>query len=261
MNELKLYYWTGKSNFGDQLSKVVVEWISKRKVKLVNRSQSKKLLAIGSILYAACDGDVIWGTGVHPIVQQPYTAIRFFKKRFPENLDVRAVRGPITRDFLLSQGIRCPEVYGDPALLLPLVYPSRPNPEKEFGIVPHYSDQAFFKRHEIIDVSKPWKEVVNEILKCKKIISSSLHGIIVAESYGIPAVWLRISNNEGILKYLDYYLGTNRFIKPAYDLRSAIKNKIRPPPKFKIDLLVKSFPGELMASKNFNSIFKTPNDQ
>ena len=41
-------------------------------------------------------------------------------------------------------------------------------------------------------------------------ISSSLHGIVVAEAYGIPARYLRVTENEYIIKYQDYYLGTNR---------------------------------------------------
>lgn len=46
----------------------------------------------------------------------------------------------------------------------------------------------------------------NEILSCKKIVSSSLHGLIVAHAYGIPAIWQKFSDNifGDDIKYIDY---------------------------------------------------------
>jgi pyruvyltransferase len=46
-----------------------------------------------------------------------------------------------------------------------------------------------------------------EFLECKKVVSSSLHGIIIAHTYGIPAVWQPFS--DGVfgddIKYQDYF--------------------------------------------------------
>ena len=44
----------------------------------------------------------------------------------------------------------------------------------------------------------------------RKVVSSSLHGIILAEAYGIPAVFLSEGRSEEILKYYDWYFSTGR---------------------------------------------------
>lgn len=64
----------------------------------------------------------------------------------------------------------------------------------------------------VIDVSNPWTEVVDAIRSSDVVLSSSLHGLIVAEAYGIPASWIRISDRlqGGSFKFNDYYLATGR---------------------------------------------------
>ena len=51
---------------------------------------------------------------------------------------------------------------------------------------------------------------------CAYIVSSSLHGICVAEAYGIPAVWVRLADNivGGEFKFRDYYASTGRDMHP-----------------------------------------------
>lgn len=49
-----------------------------------------------------------------------------------------------------------------------------------------------------------------EIVNSQFVISSSLHGVIIAEVYGIPAVLLVNKSDEAWFKYDDYYLGTGR---------------------------------------------------
>jgi len=112
-----------------------------------------------------------------------------------------------------------PEVYGDPALLLPLIYSKNAYSGAKLykrGIIPHYIDKKAHPTLEdgdhLIDVLRPWPEVVDEILRCEAVVSSSLHGIVVAEAYGIPATWAVWSSKVigGPLKFHDYFLGTGR---------------------------------------------------
>lgn len=114
---INLYSWSEKKNFGDAVSKPIVEWISGSEVNLVDKAEKGKLLAVGSVLQYAQDGDIVWGTGIHP------TALNnFSRENQPGDITVLAVRGPITRDALLARGVACPLRYGDPAILLPKFY-------------------------------------------------------------------------------------------------------------------------------------------
>lgn len=42
------------------------------------------------------------------------------------------------------------------------------------------------------------------------IISSSLHGIILAESYGVPAIFINEDMNDELFKFYDWYFSTGR---------------------------------------------------
>lgn len=166
----------------------------------------------GSVMLFTKPNSIVWGTGCIDrgmIGQTP-------KK-------VYAVRGPLTRKELLNKGIECPEVYGDPALLYPNIY--NPDIEKKYkwGIIPHYiefesaKDREVIKNLEskgfkVIDICSGEKNFINELLEVENILSSSLHGLIVADAYGIPNARVRISNKliGGDFKFKDYYLSVNR---------------------------------------------------
>ncbi|MFC6858576.1 polysaccharide pyruvyl transferase family protein [Zunongwangia atlantica] len=218
MKEIPLFYWSSikfegkqKENYGDLLSKYLIEKISGKKVKWVHPKKQawynynkKNFLGIGSILAHATKNSIVWGSGIidqtHPI----------------EKADFRAVRGPKTRARLLELGFDCPEVYGDPALLLPEFYSPEVRKDYKIGIVPHYVDYREVKNKygkdpevNVIDLlTDNIEKTTKEILKCEKIISSSLHGIIVAHAYDIPAAFIEVSNKifgDGV-KFQDYFL-------------------------------------------------------
>ncbi|QNM95045.1 polysaccharide pyruvyl transferase family protein [Chitinimonas koreensis] len=242
---LPLYYWNDVSNFGDQLSAAVVAWVTGRPVVRAAADRRGKLLAVGSVLDKGLDGDVVWGTGVHPHFYDAYYAkpgkLAFLKPRMrvPE-LRVLAVRGPFTRDVLLANGIDCPPLFGDPALILPWFFSPPRETRHRVGLVPHYKDLERYRDcgFPVIDVRQDWQTVVSEIAACERIVSTSLHGLIVAEAYGIPAVWLRESGSEGFVKFADYYLGTGRAVDPRYSLADALACEVEEPPPFDCTRLI-----------------------
>lgn len=208
------------NNFGDMLSRPVLEFLG-FKVDLVNRNEQGKLLAIGSVMSALRKNDVVWGTGV----------IRNKKIFVPPGAKFLAVRGPITRTLLHKGDV--PEIYGDPAILLPLIYKPEVKKKYKLGIIPHYVDKnlLYLKGQpdiweKIIDIQQDWKKVIEDILECEEILSSSLHGIIAAEAYGVPAAWAKWSDNiiGGGLKFQDYFLGTGRREQKTYTKIPPIQN-------------------------------------
>jgi pyruvyltransferase len=210
-----VYWWEpkdGSVNMGDYLSRVIVsEVLSLRDREIVEKiDKSKRLFAIGSVLHFAKTGETVWGAGINWKINP--------KEHKFGNLDVRAVRGPLTRDYLIHRGIDVPEVYGDPALLTPLFLPAKLLCASDYAtepylVVPHMNEPPdkfnSFKEKIISPKCKP-AEFIAQMLRAKLIISSSLHGIILAEAYGIPAVYLDMGNGEAIGKYDDYYQGTGR---------------------------------------------------
>ncbi len=258
---LPLYYYRHPKfeNFGDYISLKIVERILDGKVQLSNKRAppgQRKFLALGSLLFAANDYDVLWGTGTN-------------EKRSDKNdydfrmLDVRAVRGPLTRQILMERhGIPCPEIYGDPALLMPYLFPEfkRPdNPSYDYIVVVHYNDLNLFPKDakgRIVYAVEPWDTVVKKILDSRFVISSSLHGIIVAEAFGIPARLLRVNEKEPLIKFQDYYLGTNRSETVyASSIGEALLMGGAPPFQCDLEKLYDAFPFEFWPS----TYFKKPN--
>jgi hypothetical protein len=224
---IRLYWWhekraSGDENYGDLLSQFLVEKISKQKViaikhpaKGLHKYFFKHYVTIGSIISSATKNSIVWGSGI-------------IKKN--ENIrDAKfiAVRGPQTRKRILDLGFSCPEVYGDPAILLPDYYSnSKIQKEYEIGIIPHYVDFKTVnevlkndKRIKVIDLlTKDAHSVTDQILQCKTIISSSLHGIIIPQSYRIPALWIKFSNklSGDNIKFYDYFESMNIDFKNEY---------------------------------------------
>lgn len=218
---IQLFWWSephfmgkSKENYGDLIGAYLIEKISNKKV--VWRHPKKWhfndyfqpiYVTAGSILAHVNKKCIVWGSGV---IQ---------KDQAVKSAKFLAVRGPQTRKNLLAQGYKVPEVYGDPALLLPKYYNPDIKKTYKLGIVPHYADYEFVKQMYredqdvlIIDLMTLSIESVTDLfLQCERILSSSLHGLIISHAYQIPAVWIEFSDKlygDGI-KFRDYFESVN----------------------------------------------------
>lgn len=246
---VEIFYWSPQDrlNFGDFLAPVVVSRMLAAKELLAEEpvSEAATLLSIGSVLHFAKDGDVIWGSGRNGKIPDESHAF--------SRLDVRATRGPLTRRFLESKGIGAPEVYGDPALLLPHLFPTRfkraPLAGK-IGIVPNLNDLGAIDCDQLIDPTRRWDLVIDEILSCEMIVSSSLHGLIVADAFGIPAAQVRFSDAEAEFKYIDYHAGVGRCeFWSSNSIEEAISRGPLPAITFDIEPLLSAFPYDLWPAR------------
>lgn len=226
-----LSHITKKRNYGDDLNIYILKALSNCYILNSNslKNKTEHLLAIGSILTYCNKKSIIWGSGVmHP--NMPL-------KEKPKK--VLAVRGKLSREYLIKNGVDCPEVYGDPALLLPYIYQPQTEKKYQYGIIAHWQDetdleyitlfQALSKIGKVKVISltqyKNWKTVIDQIIECEYILSSSLHGLIISDAYKVPNAWIEFSHpvNGDRFKYYDYFSSVNRDEKLPLIINSDFK--------------------------------------
>lgn len=212
-------------NLGDVLTPLVLAHLGYRATW--TPQSSADVLAIGSIVRFARPGQTIFGSGAMRAEDHPSPQARYL-----------AVRGPLTRSCIQASGGKCPEVYGDPALLLSEIVTEPAQRIHDVGLVPHYVDREHVGRlhpdERIIDIVRADPlDVVREIRQCRAIVSSSLHGIIVAHAFGIPAAWVKWSNRltGDDVKFHDYAGSVGVGLTAHPDLTTALGGLMCPRPE------------------------------
>jgi hypothetical protein len=212
--KVPLNYFTFSVNFGDLLSPWLVSKMTGRDVVVADR-RKPHYVAIGSIISQGTAHSIIWGTGAYGTEA---------KQEVPANARFTAVRGPLTQAKLSAAkgfGIPVPEVYGDPTLLVPLYYQPEVRVTHEYGVVVRWSERAWAEATygpdvKLIDCSRSDVEgVIDDLLSCRKIVSSSLRALTLADAYGLPSAWLASSSPRGgVFQYYDYFASVNKFRRP-----------------------------------------------
>lgn len=245
-------YNNSRYNLGDYLGFVVVEYML-RKNGLNLDSWVPKLRhmnSVGSNIFSSYQHSTIWGSGVH---HEPDGVLKYLCYYPLRKLDVRAVRGPLSRKVLMHFGHKCPEVYGDPAIIMPFIYQPHIRVTNDILVIPQYiTEKQFRMAHPDLKMvsmnTKDYETVIDAIASSKKVITSSLHAVILADSYGIPSVLYRGLSKKVDFKYLDYYASTGRSdIHFAQSFDEAREMKPLPLPDLKPlqEGLMNSFPYDL----------------
>ena len=226
---MKAHWFKEEENLGDRISPLIIKHVTGLEPKWVPGDHKEgKLLGLGSLLEHVKINDIVWGTGT-----------KFKLKDIETNIPPLAVRGPLTAECFKLKNI---DILADPGIILPEILQPIEYSENLIVVIPHYVDYAivkkavenskFYKKEIILVdvVSESFQSVVNKICKAKVVFSSSLHGLIFAEAYKKPAVWLKITDKiiGGNFKFDDYYEGTNRKNTPLAwenDLKFLYKSK------------------------------------
>lgn len=205
-NNLSAYWIMRPVNFGDMLTPLVLKHYGFTPFLCPRAFIGKaQVLSIGSILQWAPQDYVghVLGSGLIEDVSRPFPQAKFW-----------AVRGHLTKE-----RVNAPEdtVLGDPGLLSAKLIEQRQSRKYLLGILPHFRDkqdprialiqQRYKDDVKLIDPQRDPSLVFEDIDQCGCILSSSLHGIIVADSLNIPSAWLQLSDKvrgKGF-KFYDYF--------------------------------------------------------
>lgn len=140
--------------------------------------------------------------------------------------NIVALRGPLS-----ARGFKGDFALGDPGLLASLLV-SPQAVQYDLGVIPHWSDIELMYRFAYGHWIGPRDGaiyVITQIAKCRRIITSSLHAAIVADSFGIPRqleMAPNFSREGGDFKFRDYAASIG--MKPEFGkLILADQNSVR----------------------------------
>lgn len=204
---VKAYWWREVPNFGDALAPLLLEYFSGLEVQWDTISRAQ-VASIGSILEhipPLWDGYIL-GSG--KLMKESRLHLH------TKTAHILSLRGPLS-----AQGVPGSFTLGDPGLLADeLVGPQEK--QWDLGILPHWQDRELAIKfsalvkppftYKIINPRGNPLTVVKQIGACRRIVTSSLHGMIVADAFGgiprrveiCPKMW----RDGGDFKFKDYSL-------------------------------------------------------
>ena len=197
--------WAGSTgNFGDwltpyflhKLTDVHIEWC---------RPQAAEMFGCGSIIEMIPEDfkGIIFTTGMMSEKSQRHDL---------SGAKILGLRGPLTAERVMVSGSHVP--FGDLGLLCSLFNPNEKK-QYELGVIPHYVHYDKECEGHKIDVRGGIEHVLREASKCERILSSSLHGIILSDALGIENKWEMSTQVLGKgFKFHDYAAALGEDIQP-----------------------------------------------
>lgn len=236
-------------NLGDALSPVMVAAFAGLPVdRRPMASKSVRMSCVGTIAHGFEGGDiVVWGTGMSEARRPGQAAAGKWAPPPDTRFTVAAARGPLTARILAAATGSVATHYGDPVAHLPRFFRPAGPKRHELGVILHLSEldgraltagpKATLLRYRVpaeladdirlINTLTPvgaggLEAKLEEILSCKRIVSTSLHGMVIAEAFGIPCLYFSPRGDAGLSRtdleakpridrrMVDFYLGVGR---------------------------------------------------
>lgn len=175
--------------FCDLLNAYLVEKLTGQSPRIVTRGSG--MWMSGPFVASAGAHTTVWGSGIASIDDRVSPAAHF-----------RAVRGPLTRARILAQGVACPELYGDPVLLLPRVLcPTDRGLRNALGLLLGDGEaQELRTEPDVVSLSldcvgfRGLEGLVAQLKACDAVLTSSLYGLMLCHAYDVPVRWCRIGD-------------------------------------------------------------------
>lgn len=212
---MRCYFDNSDQNFGDLLTHYFIRRLFGVNLEISSPARAR-LFGVGSLSAAVPNGftGYILGTGVmHEAERHDWTSANVF-----------GLRGHLTGERVKHHG---DPVMGDPGLIVDRFAPQVAK-QFDLGIIPHYMDKCDARLVPwarkasvcIIDIQSGVDAVIAKAAACRAIVSSSLHGLILADSLGIPNKWIRLSDKigGGNFKFHDYYSVFGLRPEPCYEI-------------------------------------------
>jgi pyruvyltransferase len=202
-------------NFGDELTLPLLHTLFDVNAIPVSM-QKAELIATGSILdsfsrarlrrrvithlLSRRDTLHVWGSGF---------MVENTSLNWPRPTLIHAVRGQLTASRLTDFN----GAIGDPGILSSILIATPSAARSSVCLIPHFVDREYVEK---LDLPKHWTilnpdapplDVINGISQSELVISSSLHGLIVADSCGTPCIWARSQNPlhlNSVYKFYDH---------------------------------------------------------
>lgn len=218
--KVRLFRFSGNPNFGDSLNDDLMRCFNVDYV--TTKIGDANCVCIGSILDELLLTEArtlrygtpinVFGTGFMMWREDEHEA-------FNRQVNIFALRGKLSQERcrnILGEKLH-DVVLGDPGLLVRRMFPDiKRDCKYDVGIICHFKDRTSslpnwidLRRYSFvfIDVYLPTREFVSMVAQCGFILSSALHGLICADSFGIPNKWMLVSGKvEGRgYKFMDYY--------------------------------------------------------
>ncbi|WP_344818070.1 polysaccharide pyruvyl transferase family protein [Microbacterium soli] len=195
------FWWDGHPNFGDDLTPALLPRYGI--VPLYREPRAARLVGVDSLLeFMPADyAGAIWGAGLMKDARHPLPRAAAL-----------AVRGPLTAERL---GLRVEPAFGDPGILVSR-HITQPPPDGRIAVVPHGHHRSHERLARLIaeagdaartvNVHQRAAGAVRAIAAARAVITTSLHGLITADAYGIPAVWTTLEPplGGGDFEFRDY---------------------------------------------------------
>lgn len=230
MKQIKMCY-SVRNNLGDKLNPFILERIFGYHVVFANPYECD-ISGIGSGLgrFFIPSEDLFTIEGMKKYIvgrRSPETCIiwsaGFLRSQIGKEIPLRrklriaSVRGELSKERVeRAMGKKFDITTGDGGLLASELLTEKVTRKYVLGIIPHEKERNesvyesikdAFKHSIIIDITGGVEQVLKEIASCEIIISSSLHGLIAADSFGIPNKRVILTDKlagDGF-KFRDYY--------------------------------------------------------